>query len=325
MFAGRPQALVWARALAQALGERWRLYLCEELTLPCEKIRQVAPEELTGGGVSTRAIVLFIKDKSAPEESEGRRSEGGADMKTGTFYGIGVGPGDPELITVKGAKLLSRLQHVFVPKTKAASESAALAIVRPYLGSSTCVHETIFPMTADPVDLVRHWSENARALADVLSTGDDAGFITLGDPFLYSTYIYLVRELRKLMPGVPITSVPGVTSFSAAASLAEFPVGEGKAPITIIPAADNLEDFEKALNSAGISNGTVVLMKIGQRLEKILEVLEGMGLIEHGILVSRAGMTGERIVTDLRSLKGANPVTGYFSVLLVHAGGRRRA
>lgn len=238
-------------------------------------------------------------------------------MKQGILYGIGVGPGDPELITIKGAALLSRCPHVFVPKSKAATESVALTIAGRYIGHDTKIHELLFPMTTDEEKLSRHWRENARVVAAVLETGADACFITLGDIFLYSTFIYLLREIRKLMPAVNIVSVPGITSFSAAASLSLFPLGEGRAPVAVIPAAeDDLNAVRKALGK----RGTVILMKIGRRLPEILDIIEDAGLTDKSVFVAYAGMEKQRVETDLRNLRNLGPEVGYLSVMLVHAG-----
>lgn len=238
-------------------------------------------------------------------------------MTTGTLYGVGVGPGDPELITVKGAAVLARCPHVFVPKARTAAESVALSITGRYIGRNAKVHELLFPMTSDNDELSTRWKENARAVAGVLEGGEDACFITLGDLFLYSTYIYLLREIRNIIPDLNVISIPGVTSFSAAASLSSFPVGEGREPVSVIPAsADDLGAVREALKK----KGTVILMKIGRRLPEILDIIDSEGLIDRGIFASRAGMEGERVETDLRKLRGAAAEAGYLSIILVHAG-----
>ena len=242
-------------------------------------------------------------------------------MKKGTLYGIGVGPGDPELITVKGASTLARCRHVFVPKARTAAESVALAIAGRYVAEDAKIHQLLFPMTSNGEELSRRWEENARTVASVLEAGEDACFLTLGDLFLYSTYIYLLREIRKILPAVSVVSVPGVTSFCAAASLSSFPVGEGREPVTVIPAAaDDLGSVREALDR----QGTVILMKIGRRLPEILDILEEAGLMEHGVFVARAGMDGERVETDLRKLRALGPEAGYLSIILVHVGKEQR-
>lgn len=238
-------------------------------------------------------------------------------MKKGTLYGIGVGPGDPDLITIKGAKILASCPHVFVPKARLAGESVALSIAQEHIHDGAEIHEVVFPMTMDKAELVLRWEESARMIASVLESGSDACFLTLGDAFLYSTYIYMLRSLRRILPEVDVVTVPGVTVFSAAAALAEFPVGEGKDSVTIIPTADDLDAVRKAL-SAG---GTLILMKIGKRLGRIIDILERAGAIGRSVFISHAGMQDERVVTDLETMRGEAVETGYLSIILVRGKG----
>ncbi|HEY3319116.1 MAG TPA: precorrin-2 C(20)-methyltransferase [Planctomycetota bacterium] len=234
---------------------------------------------------------------------------------TGTLYGIGIGPGDPDLITVKGAQLLQRCPHVFVPKARTAAESLALSIAGKHISPSAAIHELVFPMTTDGEKLEQRWNESARQVCAVLSAGADSCFLTLGDPFLYSTYIYLMRAVRRQLTDVRVVTVPGVTAFSASAALAGFPVGEGKKPVTIVPTSDNLEQVRRALSTGG----TVVLMKIGKRLPEILKLLDASGVIERSVLVSRVGLPEERIETDLRKLLTSGVEAEYLAVILVQA------
>ncbi len=121
-------------------------------------------------------------------------------MKPGTLYGIGIGPGDPELITLKGARLISACRNLFVPKARTASESVALAIARPLVGPEARIEELLFPMTADREELAAKWDAAAARVAAVLAAGEDACFLTLGDPLLYSTYIYLLQGAAQTPP-----------------------------------------------------------------------------------------------------------------------------
>jgi precorrin-2/cobalt-factor-2 C20-methyltransferase len=237
-------------------------------------------------------------------------------MRPGTLYGIGIGPGDPELITLKGARLIGGCRNLFVPKARTASESVALAIARPLVGPEAKIEELLFPMTADREELSAKWDAAAARVAAVLATGEDACFLTLGDPLLYSTYIYLLRALRKQLPDLKAVTIPGITAFGAAAALAEFPVGEGREPVTIVPAADDLNDVRQAL----ARGGTVVLMKIGKRLQDVLDLLDQEGFLERSVFVSHVGMENQRIETDLRHLKAEGPEAGYLTIILVHAG-----
>jgi precorrin-2/cobalt-factor-2 C20-methyltransferase len=149
----------------------------------------------------------------------------------------------------------------------------------------------------------------------LLKTGEDVCFLTLGDALVYSTYIYLLRELKEILPEVQVITVPGITSFSAVAALTNFPLGEGKEPISIIPTADDLSAVRQAIESGG----TVVLMKIGKRLGDILDILEETGVIGDAVFVQRAGHPTQAIEVDLRKLRGKSSEAGYLSVILIHA------
>jgi precorrin-2/cobalt-factor-2 C20-methyltransferase len=236
-------------------------------------------------------------------------------MKLGTLYGIGIGPGDPDLVTVKGARLLGQCRHVFAPKARIKAESLAHGIAGKHINPAATIHELVFPMSRDKDELRRRWDEAAQRIAEVLKSGDDACFVTLGDPFLYSTYIYMLRALRRVLPSATVETVPGVNAFSAAAAAAEFPVGEAKEPVTIVPAAEDLGDVRRAL----ASGGTVVLMKIGKRLKELLVVLDQHSVLDRSVLVARVGLSGQKVETNLRRLLQSGADTEYLAVILVHA------
>ena len=236
-------------------------------------------------------------------------------MKVGTLYGIGIGPGDPDLMTFKGVKILGDCSHVFVPKARQDAESLALNIASKHVHPEATIHEILFPMTTDKDELEERWEESARQIAEVLETGADACFLTLGDAFLYSTYIYMLRALRRRLPDADVVTIPGVTAFSAAAAVSEFPVGEAKEPVTIVPTADDLDEVKRAIRSGG----TVVLMKIGKRLDRILDVLENEGAIARSVFVSHVGLVNQKIVKDLNMLRHGESDRGYLSVILVRS------
>ncbi len=234
---------------------------------------------------------------------------------SGTLYGIGVGPGDPEWLTVKGARILGACRHVCVPDSGQSADSVALEIARDYLRSDAIIHRLPFPMTSDKATLRQCWQDAAQKVQAILATGEDCSFLTLGDALLYSTYIYLFEELRALVPEVKIVTVPGVTAFSAAASLANFPIGKRKQLVTIVPASDDMTHVAEALDRGG----TVVLMKVGRRLQRVLDELDQRGLMDQAVFVSHAGMPQQSVVADLRQLRGAAEEAGYLSILIVQA------
>jgi precorrin-2/cobalt-factor-2 C20-methyltransferase len=237
-------------------------------------------------------------------------------VKTGTLYGIGVGPGDPEWITVKAAGILGECHYVFAPKPPDAGESLALQIARRYLHEHAEIRELAFPMSADEALVSESWRQAAAQVCNVLDQGHDCCFLTLGDPLLYSTYIYLLRELRWLRADLKAVTVPGVTAFSAAAALAGVPVGCGKQLVTIVPVPDDLEQLSAILDRGG----TVILMKIGNRLESVLKLLSSKRL--PAVFVSHAGLPQQRVETGIGWMYDWQKDAGYLSLIIVQASER---
>lgn len=320
VLTGHPQTGDWLSQVAALPGCRWQIHACRDLTLPTECVEAITADQLPAAAAQPRTIVILerapIPSSSDPRPSSPHQKslrDHGAGQAPGTFYGIGTGPGDPGWLTVHGAQRLGTCRHVFAPKARIKSESLAQTIARPHIAPDATIHELLFPMTKDENELAVHWRAAAEEVAAVLERGEDACFLTIGDPMLYSTYVYLLRALRERLPELKAETIPGVTSFCAAAALTGFALGEGKAPVTIVPTADDLT----AVRDAVRRGGTVVLMKIGSRLPHVLEVLRQEGCLEQAVLVSRAGQPEQRIVTNLRELPPEAPDVGYLSVILV--------
>ena len=236
-------------------------------------------------------------------------------MKTGTFYGIGVGPGDPELITVRGAHLISSCGCIVVPKSRMKTESIALKIARKYISEGTEIIEQVYPMTSDQHLLKDKWSVAAAEVINILRKPQDVCFLSLGDPLFYSTHIYLLRELRELEPGLETITIPGIMAMGAASAITDFPLGEAKKPVTVVPTSDDLVATRRAIETGG----NVVLMKIGKRLQSIIELLEELDVIDKAVFIAKAGQQEEIIETDLRKLKNKDPKAGYLSIILIDA------
>ena len=148
----------------------------------------------------------------------------------GKFYGIGVGPGDPELLTIKGKRILEEADYIATPKTKGDSESTALHIVSPYIEGKEVI-ELVLPMTKDPAILEQAWNDGAKCIMEYLDQGKNVAFITLGDPSLFSTFMYVFRPVRAA--GYAWEIVPGVTAPSAAAAKLGIGLADGKENIAI--------------------------------------------------------------------------------------------
>lgn len=237
-------------------------------------------------------------------------------MRNGVFYGVGVGPGDPELITVKAVNVLKSSAVIAVPRSSDKGTSRALDIIKGMLDfGGKEILELPLPMTKDRAALDASRRQAASLVAERLGQGQDVAFITLGDPLIFSTFSYLVPFVRELAPRSNIKAVPGVTSFSAAASLHLVPLAETDERVIIVPAAYELEKVREALASAD----TVVLMKVNRAIDGIIDLLSGAGLIEKAFFVSRAGWPEEEIVTDLMTIKGTKP--DYFSMIIIRKNG----
>jgi precorrin-2/cobalt-factor-2 C20-methyltransferase len=234
---------------------------------------------------------------------------------TGTLYGIGVGPGDPDLITVKAVKVLNRVSHIFASCSTKNSYSLALNIVRSHLNGAGLEHLP-FPMTRDRQVLAAAWADNARRVLEVLERGEDAAFITLGDPLTYSTFGYLLKTLKRLRPEVPVVTIPGITSYNAAAALAQIPLSEGEETVQVVSGALGSARLREVIGRAD----NLVLLKTYRHFDDIYRALEEMDLLDHAVCISRCGLEGETLVQDLRSLKGKE--LPYLSLVIIKKKGK---
>lgn len=235
--------------------------------------------------------------------------------KVGTLYGIGVGPGDPELITLKAVKILKKVSQIFAAASSKNSYSIALSIVRCHLNGAG-VENLSFPMTKDPETLAAAWEGNARRVLGVLGEGKDAAFVTLGDPLTYSTFGYLLQTLKRLDPEVRVVTIPGITSYSAAAALSQTPLSEGEESFYVVSGALGAQRLKEALSQTD----NVILLKTYRCFPEIYRTLKELNLLDCATFVSRVGLEGETVVQDLRELEGRD--LPYLSMLIIKKKGR---
>ena len=232
--------------------------------------------------------------------------------KRGKLYGIGIGPGDPKLLTLKAKEIIDQVDIVFCPKGDEDKTSWARSIIEVTTSTPKEVVELHFPMTRNKKVLEVYWQKAARRIAKGIAGGKEAAFVTLGDPFIYSTYIYLVKTLRKNFPEVEVETIPGISAFNAAAAKAQIPLVEGDERMAILPVRKDLKGLREAFQTFD----TVILMKVGSKLDKVMALLTEMDLLKHSVLVSRIGQPGERMIRDLSSLNEVKK-EGYLSVMIV--------
>ena len=226
----------------------------------------------------------------------------------GTFYGIGVGPGDPELLTVKAIKAIEAADVLIAPKTEKKDGSVALKIARPYLKEGVEIVYQVFPMVKDFAKNPEAWEENKAEILALLNAGKNVAFLTLGDPMFYSTYIYVFRLLEH--EDVDIVTIPGVPAFAAIGSKVGRPIVEGNDVLAIIPGTADQERLEEVMAVAS----SAVIMKVYHNSAEIIDLLKRNNMAKDAVLVSRVGLDGERIIHDLEAHE--NEKLNYLSTIL---------
>jgi len=229
----------------------------------------------------------------------------------GVIHGVGVGPGDPGLLTVRAVDVLRSAGAVLAPAPHRGGDSLALSIVRPYLPAGCEVHTAHFPMTERRGELRVAWDEAAALLLRLAAAGAPVAFITLGDAMLYSTWSYLHAAVRRLAPDADVRTVPGVTAMSACAAAVGRPLAEGREPLLVWPdepPADAGELLGLAPN--------VVFMKAGRHLPALATAAQRSGA--DAVAVRRASRPDEAWTTELREWSADRE---YFTTVLMHRAG----
>jgi len=228
------------------------------------------------------------------------------------IYAVGVGPGDPELLTRKAERILRQVPVICTPTGAAEAASYALSIVEELIDRTRQqVLVQTFPMSKDEAELLPHWQAAAAEVAGHVRAGRDVAFITIGDPLLYSTFLYLYRIFREQYPELTVEIVPGITSVGAAAAAAAVPLGLAADKIAILPATYAADELRRTLQQFE----TVVLMKVSRVFDQLYPVLCELGLERSSVFVRRVGSNEEEVVNDLASLVGKE--LDYLSLLIV--------
>jgi len=231
-------------------------------------------------------------------------------MNPGILTAVGVGPGDPDLLTLKAVKALHAADVVFAASSSKNDHSLALSIASPHMRPDVPVVRLGFPMTRDPAVLAASWQENASTVLAALDKGLRAAFITLGDPMTYSTFVYLRRTVQALRPDCLIEVVPGVSSIQASAAVAGFDLAQSGENLAVLSGVDDPERLRRALDACD----SAVILKAYRNYPVLRELLEGMGLADKAVLVSLCGLEGQSVTRGLQEVADRPP---YFSLILV--------
>jgi precorrin-2/cobalt-factor-2 C20-methyltransferase len=241
------------------------------------------------------------------------------------LFCVGCGPGDPELLTVKAVRTIENAEILFAPTSRDGKASIAFSVVQKHVQESAKVVSLVFPMIRDRDSLKDKWKTNAELIANAVKTGKRVVYLTVGDPSLYSTWIYIHRELASNYDDIEVEIVPGITSIFAFAAQAKLSLAEGDETVAIVPAC---YDLEKVRQTADCCD-TLIFLKDGRYFEKVVEMLSNAGFPNDSIvaIAQDISVSGEIIrMEKLKDLIGAKgPVEKYFSIMVAKKNGKNRS
>ena len=228
---------------------------------------------------------------------------------TARLVGVGVGPGDPELLTLKAVRLIRAADVVFAPVRRAGDHSMSLEIVAEHVDERRQqVVSVPFPESLDG----ESWERGAQHVLEVLGADRSGVFLTEGDPSLFGSFGHVAALIRSLRPDLAVEVVPGVSSVTAAAAAAGVALADYQDRLAIVPASAALSDIERAISGFDC----VVILKVGRVLGELLALLDRLALSDQAVYVRRCGWPDQQIVHDVRSL-ASDPPRDYFALLIV--------
>jgi len=226
------------------------------------------------------------------------------------LYGIGVGVGSSDAVTKKAIDVLGILDVLYVPTArKGEAFSVAHRIVQCYLNENIEIKERHFPMNYDSEELQKAWGEIACEIEKDAAEGKNVGFVTIGDPMIYSTYIYLLKLLKDK---INITTIPGITSFLDIAARNNFPLVEGDDPLVILPATMDINRLRSYIRN----ESSIVLMKVYRNFSDIIKMLLEEKLEGCTIVVSNSSKSEEVVYKSLKDIKEGD--SSYFTTILIN-------
>lgn len=237
--------------------------------------------------------------------------------KIGTLYGVSVGTGDPELITIKGLKIIQNTPIIAYPQGVNGRKGKAEMIVESYIQLHHQRLPLIFPYIQDEEILQQSWYLVSLQVWEHLKQGLDVVFVCEGDISFYSTFNYLSLTLKTINSDVKIEAIPGVSSPMAAASVLNIPLTMQEEKLAVLPAIYSVEDLDKVLNWADV----VVLMKVASVYDLVWNILANKNLLEYSYLVEKATTKEEKIYSNLTNYP--HLTVSYFSILIIRKNGNK--
>ncbi|HTK10379.1 MAG TPA: precorrin-2 C(20)-methyltransferase [Ktedonobacteraceae bacterium] len=234
----------------------------------------------------------------------------------GTLYGVGVGPGAPDLMTVRAEQILRACPVICLPARTHGQSYAGTIIAHLLDHERQEVLPVQFPMQRDLALALPAREQAATQVLARLQMGQDVAFATEGDPLLYSTFGYLLETVKRSAPAIPVEVVPGVSSITAAAAATHLPLATWDERVAVLPAAHALRQTDTShLRQILQLFDTIVLLKVHTVFAALLDTLEELDLVQHALFVRRCSTDREEIVYDLTSLRDQK--LDYFSLVIV--------
>jgi precorrin-2/cobalt-factor-2 C20-methyltransferase len=229
---------------------------------------------------------------------------------------VGCGPGDPELLTVKAASMLRKADVVYTPTAREGKPSIALSIVQQYVNATAKIVDLIFPMVKNREQARLYWRRNAEQIAETAKEGKNVVYLTVGDPSLYSTWIYIQKEITSRYPEIQVKIIPGIPSVFAFAAQAKISLVEGDETLGIIPACYDLEKVKRTANSCD----TLVFLKDGRYFGAVIDMLGSAGFSDDSMITIAEDVSGGKEVLKRNSLKeirqNRETAQKYFSLMV---------
>jgi precorrin-2/cobalt-factor-2 C20-methyltransferase len=224
------------------------------------------------------------------------------DSNRGTLFGVGVGPGDPKLLTIKALEVIKAAGVIFAASSPKNEYSRAFDVVKGYLPETAKERQLDFPMTRDQDAQRKAWLDNAGQVIAELNKGNDAAFLTIGDPLTYSTFGYLLKTIMNLEPRTRVEIVPGITAYHAAASRLKKPLVEGNESFMVVSGVSDPSDIAHLTSCAD----NIIIMKAYRNYDQIMDSLEGLPHELQCSAVSCCSLPDEQVHEEAASLKGTD-------------------
>ena len=231
---------------------------------------------------------------------------------------VGCGPGDPELLTVKAVNAIKNADVIMCPTSKEGKPSIALSVVSSLIDKDKNpeIVNLVFPMTKDKDILENTWQKNSQIIAESVFSGKKVVYLTVGDPYLYSTWIYLHRELSVKHPNINITVIPGIVSMFTFASKIGISLAEGAEKMAVIPSCYDLSKVKEIAKNCD----TMIFLKDGRYFDQVIQLLREAGFSNESIFAIGQDLDTDKEIVKKLTLGQVTEDTitsKYFSIMVV--------